>query len=267
MSSAASAVQAMVQAKQVFWDPRMEKDDLPNNVEDIIDDLNGEVRKLGSKSKDFKNKVLKNKTKAPSETYLEWVRTVEEIDKQVKDLLDKYDKQSKEEGSWWFSPDFREDFKKMYKKVKSLGEESNQIKDKMFVDMQPELVVNKEGKNNNFGIRGMQIEKILDLLESSKAKKIGILGTVGIGKTTMMRSLNNHEKVTQTFDIVIWLDVSQEGSRENLSREDLLQAIVRRLKLSIGGSSNADEIAKRILMELQGKNFLHFWMMSRNVSI
>ncbi|XP_058188554.1 disease resistance protein At4g27190-like isoform X2 [Rhododendron vialii] len=266
VSSATSAVQAVAQAKQVFWDPPMEIDNLPNNVEEIIDDLNDEVRKLGSKSKDFKNKILKNKTKAPSETYLEWVRTVEEIDKQVKDLLDEYDKQSKEKESWWFtsSPDFREDFKKMYKKVKSLGEESNQIKDKMFVDLLPELVVNKEGKNNNFGMRGKQIEKILDLLESSKAKKIGILGTVGIGKTTMMRSLNNHEKVTKTFEIVIWLDVSQERSRENLSREDLLQAIVRRLELSIGGSSKADEItssnahevAKRILIELQDKKFL-----------
>ncbi|KAG5525751.1 hypothetical protein RHGRI_032141 [Rhododendron griersonianum] len=258
VSSATSAVQTIVQAKQVFWDPPMEKDDLPNNVEEIIDDLNNELRKLGSKSKDFKNKVLKNKTKALSETYLEWVRTVEEIDKQVKDLLDKYDKQSEEEESWWFTPrpDFREDFKKMYKKVKSLGEESNQIKDEMFVDMPPELVVNKEGKNNNYGIREKQIEKILELLESSKAKKIGILGTVGIGKTTMMHSLNNHEKVTKTFEIVIWLDVSQEGSRENLSREDLLQDILRRLKLNIRGSYNADEIAQRILMELQGKKFL-----------
>ncbi|KAI8532038.1 hypothetical protein RHMOL_Rhmol11G0182100 [Rhododendron molle] len=253
-----SAVQTIAQAKQVFWDPPTEKDDLPNNVEEIIDDLNDELRKLGSKSKDFKTKVLKNKTKAPSETYLEWVRNVEEIDKQVKDLLDKYDKQSKEGLSWWFtsSPDFRKDFKKIYKKVKSLVEESNQIKDEMFVDLPPELVVNKEGKNNNFGIREKQIEKILELLESSKAKKIGILGTVGIGKTTMMRSLNNYEKVTKTFEIVICLDVSQEGRKENLSREDLLQANVRRLKLNIRGSYNADEIAQRILMELQNRNFL-----------
>ncbi|KAF7114853.1 hypothetical protein RHSIM_RhsimUnG0074100 [Rhododendron simsii] len=264
-SALGTSVQAAAQSK-VFWDPKKEKDDLSGNVEEIIVDLNETVRKLGCIKKDFENKVKRNNMKAPSEMYSEWVRLVVEIGKKVEEKRTEYDKQSKEEAFFRSSSyvDFREAFKKMYKKVKSLGEESNQLQHKMFVDLLPKPIMNKDGPYNNFVTHEKQIKEILDLLGSSKVKRIGILGTVGIGKTTMMRNLNNHEKVAKTFEIVIWLKVSTEGSKKNLTRKHLLQAIVRRLKLNIGGSSNADEVtstnvhgvAERISMELQGKKFL-----------
>ncbi|KAI8532040.1 hypothetical protein RHMOL_Rhmol11G0182300 [Rhododendron molle] len=264
-SALGTAVQAAAQSK-VFWDPQKEKDDLSGNVEEIIVDLKESVRKLGCIRKDFENKVQRNNMQAPSEMYSEWVRLVVEIDKKVEEKRAQYDKQSKEEAFFRSSSyvDFREAFKKMYKKVKSLGEESNQLQHKMFVDLLPKPVMHKEGPYNNFVAHEKQIKEILNLLESSKVKKIGILGTVGIGKTTMMRNLNNHEKVAKTFEMVIWLEVSTEGSRKNLTREHLLQTIVTRLKLNTGGSSNADEVtstnahgvAERISMKLQGKKFL-----------
>ncbi|KAF7114849.1 hypothetical protein RHSIM_RhsimUnG0074600 [Rhododendron simsii] len=257
----ASAVGTLAQAwyqRKAFWDPQKEKDDLSGNVEEIIVDLNEASRKLGCIRMDFDNEVRRNNMKAPSQMYLEWVCSVVEIGLKVEEKIAEYDKQNKEEA-FFRSPtyiDFREAFKKLYKKVKILGEESNQLQYKMFVDLLPKHIVNKEGPDNNFVACERQIEEILDLLGSSKAKKIGILGTVGIGKTTMLKYLHYHEKVTETFEMVIWLDVSTEGSKKNLTREHLLQAIARRLKLDIGDSSNADEVAERISMELQGKKFL-----------
>ncbi|KAF7127426.1 hypothetical protein RHSIM_Rhsim11G0121000 [Rhododendron simsii] len=266
----ASAVGTLAQAwyqRKAFWDPQKEKDDLSGNVEEIIVDLKEASRKLGCIRMDFDNEVRRNKMKAPSQMYLEWVCSVVEIGIKVEEKIAEYDNQIKEEV-FFRSPsytNFRKAFKMMYMKVKSLGEESNQLQYKMLVDLPPKHVVNEEGLDNNFVACEKQIKVILDLLECSKVKKIGILGTVGIGKTTMLKYLRYyHEKVAKTFEIVIWLDVSTEGSRKNLTREHLLQTIVRSLKLKIGGSSNTDEVtssnapevAKRISMELLGMKFL-----------
>ncbi|CAL5329838.1 unnamed protein product [Camellia sinensis] len=100
------------------------------------------------------------------------------------------------------------------------------------------------------------LEQILDLLKGNKVKGIRIHGPLGIGKTTIMLNLNNHEQVAKMFDIVIWLKVSKEGSKENLSRKCLQLDIVQRLQLKMGDTSNADEVSQRILMELKDKNYL-----------
>ncbi|XP_057466113.1 disease resistance protein At4g27190-like isoform X2 [Actinidia eriantha] len=259
VGATAGVVQAVSQGKPVFWDPLMNKDDFAGNVEEFLDDLNEKLQKLRFTRKDLENKVQRNKMKALSETYMAWIRMVGHVDNQVKNLVAQYKKQSKERTSSWFSPcsGISEDMTKMYRKVMTLLHESNLIGDRMFVDQLPERVVKRRGPDiRNFGALGQQVTEILDFLKSSKANKIGIRGTVGIGKTTIMLNLNNHEQVADLFDIVIWLTVSEEGSRKNLERENLQQAIVQRLKLNVGGTSNADEVAERILMELEGKKYL-----------
>ncbi|PSS32824.1 Disease resistance protein [Actinidia chinensis var. chinensis] len=259
VGATAGVVQAVSQGKPVFWDPLTNEDDFTGNVEEFLDDLNEKLQKLGFTRKEFENKVQRNKMNAPSETYMAWIGKVGNVDNQVKNLVAEYKKQSKEGILSWFPPcsDISEDMKKMYKKVMNLLHESNLIGDKMFVDQLPEPVVKRRGPDiKNFGTLGKQMTEILGFLKSSKANKIGIQGTVGIGKTTIMLNLNNHEQVAKMFDIVIWLTVSKEGSRKNLERENLQRAIVERLKLNVGGTRNADEVAERILMELKGKKYL-----------
>ncbi|KAF7116294.1 hypothetical protein RHSIM_RhsimUnG0032200 [Rhododendron simsii] len=258
VGATAGVVQAVSQATQVFWQPL--RVTLSDNVEEIRDALNEAVQVLGSVRKDFETEVENNKTKVPSRTYVEWRRRVLEIDGQVKDIIAKYNKESKEEKSFWFSspcPDFREEMKKMHEKVIDLWQVSNEIREKMLVDHAPEPVIKRDGPDiRKFETLRKPLEKILDWLKRYKVKGIGIYGTVGIGKTTVMLNLNNHDQVATMFDIVIWLTVSKEGSKENLKRENLLLALAQRLKLTMTGTSNADEVAQRIRTELKGKRYL-----------
>ncbi|GMP39489.1 hypothetical protein CsSME_00010303 [Camellia sinensis var. sinensis] len=253
VGAAAGVVQAASQAKPIFWDPPMDK------VEEIHDALNAAVRALDSIRKDFMNEVERNKMKAPSETYMEWINRAAEIEKQVKFSVDEYGKHSKGESCFWFisSSYFKEEMMKMYKKVTNLLNESNQIGDKILVDQPPELVVQRRGPDiSKFETLRKPLEQILDLLEKDNVKGIRIHETVGIGKTTIMLNLNNHEQVAKKFDIVIWLTVSKEGSKKNLSREHLQQAIVQRMEIKMAGASNADKVARRIFKELKGKKYL-----------
>ncbi|KAI8028673.1 putative disease resistance protein [Camellia lanceoleosa] len=189
-----------------------------DEVDEIHDALNAAVRALSSIRKDFMNEVERNKMKVPSETYMEWINRAVEIEKQVKFSVDE---------------------------------------DKILVDQPPETVVKRRGPDiNKFKTLRKPLEQILDLLEKDNVKGIRIHGTVGIGKTTIMLNLNNHEQVAKKFDIVIWITVSKEGSKKNLSREHLQQAIVQRTEIKMEGASNVDKVARRIFKELKGKKYL-----------
>ncbi|GFY88594.1 hypothetical protein Acr_06g0005340 [Actinidia rufa] len=227
VAATAGVVQAVSQAKPVFWDPL--KVFLSENAEEICDALNESAQKLGSVRKDFENKVERNKMKVPTECYVGWIRRVMETDSQVTNLVAEFNK-SKEEPAFWFPscPDFS---KKMKKERKA-----------------PDI--------RKLGTLRKPLEKILNWLERYKVKAIGIHGILGIGKTTIMLNLNNHDQVAKKFDIVIWLTISKEGSKENLRREELQQAIMQRLKLKMEGASNADEVAQRISVELKDKKYL-----------
>ncbi|KAH7856521.1 hypothetical protein Vadar_002436 [Vaccinium darrowii] len=124
-------------------------------------------------------------------------------------------------------------------------------------DRAPECVIKRNGPDiRDFGTLRKALGKILDwLMNGYDVKGIGIHGIPGIGKTTIMSNLNDHNQVAKMFDVVIWLKVSKEG-KENLCRENLQQDIVQRLKLKRGGTRNPDEVAQRISMVLERKRYL-----------
>ena len=53
-------------------------------------------------------------------------------------------------------------------------------------------------------------------LDDKQIRIIGIWGTVGTGKTTIVQNLNNHKDIAKMFDIVIWAPVSKEWSLKKL---------------------------------------------------
>ncbi|KAF7116293.1 hypothetical protein RHSIM_RhsimUnG0032000 [Rhododendron simsii] len=258
-AATAGVVQTLTQAKEVLVNPLIAQLS-PDNVKKIHDALNNAVKVLGAARMDFENEVEKNKTRVPSRTYMEWRRRVVEIERQVGDLLAEYRHRSNEGTRLWFIPprwSFREDMKKMCETVINLLQERTEIRHKMLVDGAAERIVKRKGPNiKNYETLQKPLENILDWLKTHRVKGIGIHGTVGIGKTTIMLNLNNHDQVAKMFDIVIWLTVSREGSNENLRREHLIHTIAQRLKLTIAGTSNVDEVAERIATELKGRKFL-----------
>ncbi|KAI8026773.1 Disease resistance protein RPS2 [Camellia lanceoleosa] len=110
--------------------------------------------------------------------------------------------------------------KKMYKRVINLRDEGDQIREKILVNRPPETVVNMRAPDiKKFETLRKSLEQILDLLKGNKVKGIRIHGPLGIGKTTIMLNLNNHEQPAKMFDIVIWLKVSKEGEQGKFEQE------------------------------------------------
>ncbi|KAJ8628035.1 hypothetical protein MRB53_021342 [Persea americana] len=71
------------------------------------------------------------------------------------------------------------------------------------------------------------MEKIWDLLHDEHTSVISVYGMGGIGKTTLMKAINNKLQATSEFDYVIWVTVSKELNLERVQEE-----IMGRLQLN-----------------------------------
>ena len=184
----------------------------------------------------------------------EWIAKVKMIESEVKELKTKY---KNEMGHpWrlvriWAYARLSTDVAEKYNQVHSLWEEGNLKREELDAEL-PEPVRKRHAPRieENSALH-MAVQEILSFLEDEQIQRIGVWGTVGTGKTTIMQNLNNHEQIAKMFDIVIWVTVSKEWSIEKLQ-----DAIMRRLKLDMERFADIEENARRISEELKEKKYL-----------
>ncbi|KAK6240395.1 hypothetical protein SCA6_005784, partial [Theobroma cacao] len=120
------------------------------------------------------------------------------------------------------------------------------------VDKPPEAIVRLNAPDlEGFPTLQRPLQETLELLRSDKLKGIGIFGTVGVGKTAIMKNLNNHEEVAKMFDIVIWVNVSREMNEEKLQLK-----IAQRLKLKMESATCSGDLARIISEHMKDKKYL-----------
>lgn len=62
--------------------------------------------------------------------------------------------------------------------------------------------------------------------DSSEIRTIGVYGMGGVGKTSLVQTINNSQKVSNLFDLIIWVTVSKD-----YTDADLQSCVADRLKL------------------------------------
>uniref|UniRef100_A0A1J3FK92 Disease resistance protein n=1 Tax=Noccaea caerulescens TaxID=107243 RepID=A0A1J3FK92_NOCCA len=98
-------------------------------------------------------------------------------------------------------------------------------------------------------IASEMLVKVRSCLMSDKVQKIGVWGMGGVGKTTLVRELNNKlwkEAATQPFGMVIWATVSKEFELGRVQKQ-----IAERLDMEIKLGENEDTLARRIYGRLE----------------
>ncbi|XP_058071087.1 disease resistance protein At4g27190-like [Magnolia sinica] len=98
------------------------------------------------------------------------------------------------------------------------------------------------------------LERILELVVDERVGYIGIWGMGGVGKTTLVKNLNNKLECSssaQAFDVIIWVTVSKDSDMKRVQSQ-----VAKRLNVRMGRGETIQELAIRLFAELKGKKFL-----------
>ncbi|RWR88331.1 putative disease resistance protein [Cinnamomum micranthum f. kanehirae] len=95
------------------------------------------------------------------------------------------------------------------------------------------------------------LDKIWHLLHDEHTSVICIYGMGGIGKTTLMKAINNKLQATNKFDYVIWVTVSKELNLERVQEE-----IMGRLQLNFSEQDSYSNRSMQLRRYLTDKRYM-----------
>ncbi|KAK8549233.1 hypothetical protein V6N13_008910 [Hibiscus sabdariffa] len=90
--------------------------------------------------------------------------------------------------------------------------------------------------------------KILELLSNDTVRRIGIYGSGGVGKTTVLKAFIDHPQTKHMFDLIIWVTVSKYWSISRVQKE-----VVKQLSTDFKAES---ENREELFQYLEGRKFL-----------
>ncbi|XVE54633.1 hypothetical protein DITRI_Ditri03aG0097700 [Diplodiscus trichospermus] len=246
---------AVTQAGVDLTDYAKSKVSLSQSMEKNFEMLRNEVERLQALRDDYEREVKKHKMKTTTSSYDVWLRSVEKTLHNAKELKDRFEEDHGKLSSKYIHMNRRSNYsrklEKMLEEIQKLVE-GGKFLGGFLVDKPIESVLKVNAPEiKAFPSLQRPLEQVLELLRNDKLKGIGIWGALGVGKTTIMQNLNNHDEVAKMFDIVIWANVSSERSEEKLQED-----IARRLKLKMKGIVHPEDVARTISEELNDKKYL-----------
>ncbi|KAK2968243.1 hypothetical protein RJ640_002092 [Escallonia rubra] len=90
------------------------------------------------------------------------------------------------------------------------------------------------------------LDSVLKSLNREDVNRIGVWGMGGVGKTTLVRTLNNTPSFMQPFSMVIWVTVSKQFDKRRVQLDS-----AKRLKLDRTMEEGMECIARKIFRRLQ----------------
>jgi hypothetical protein len=95
--------------------------------------------------------------------------------------------------------------------------------------------------------------ELVDLVIENKEKKdykLGIVGTGGVGKTTLAQQIYNDEKITGNFDKHAWVCVSTDSTQTSL-----LEEVLWIMKIRYGKAKSVEELQNKLKSAIKEKSF------------
>ena len=93
----------------------------------------------------------------------------------------------------------------------------------------------------------------MDLVHRNKDKtiyKLGIVGTGGVGKTTLAQKIYNDTRIKGSFSKQAWICVSQE-----YSTIDLLKEVLRKFEVQYQHDKTIGELSTKLATAIQNKSY------------
>ncbi|GLJ21025.1 hypothetical protein SUGI_0384180 [Cryptomeria japonica] len=213
---------------------------VPNDAERLrheIDHLKGIVDHINSR--------LSWKGRQPLAVVRHWISAQEQIVKSAQEVILQYEENKNRRLCCCCPHCFF--VKRSSRKIRNALAEIDEIlnmKDSQFpkngdLEEPPETLVQPMG---NELVGAFVQEKLSELetwvLEDDSVRVVGVYGMPGLGKTALVKQINNNEKVLNFFNLVIWVTVSRESDISTLQRH-----IFERIELPWRSTLRIDEAA------------------------
>ncbi|XP_057986314.1 probable disease resistance protein At1g61190 isoform X1 [Hevea brasiliensis] len=191
----------------------------------------------------------------PKEGVKLWLRNVDEIDSEVSRITT----ENRQENLSWYCPNYlcsRKQFGKLVEEkieeVADLIEKGNFSDDSLAHKLQNKGLTLPTTLLLENHTTMLSWKKIWSCLMGSKVGRIGVYGMGGIGKTTIMREINNQLlKGSTDFGCVIWVTVSKDFDLDRLQK-----GIAKQLNFSLSDCESVVEKSAKIYGALHRKRFV-----------
>ncbi|KAH9715768.1 Disease resistance protein [Citrus sinensis] len=227
--------------------PICEYFDYYRKLNENMEELDRVLRDLESKKKDIEatlSRAEREQGKKPSNEVSDWLKNVQRINTKAESF-----KQEVEKGYCFSRACLGKDVEKKIEEVKEYLQKGCAFTS--YVSDAPSTSgMTLSTTSNLVGERtGKIVEEIWEDLMGDKVSKIGVWGMGGIGKTTIMKDINNRlQEKTNKFNDVIWVTVSQPFDLKKLQNE-----IAIALNQSLPATDDKERRAGRLLGMLKAK--------------
>ncbi|XP_022714926.1 probable disease resistance protein At5g63020 [Durio zibethinus] len=191
--------------------------------ERLIRSLKRDTEKLREQRNDVKTRVenAERQQMRPRVQVEGWLRRVEELEAEIDMVVREGEREAQQRCFCNFSPKrLKSSYnlgKQVSKKLKAISELRTELSFVDVADMLPPPLVDEMPLEDTVGM-DLNFREVWSYLCDQRVGIIGIYGMGGVGKTTLLRKINNEliGRVGQDFDVVIWAVVSRDLNMEKV---------------------------------------------------
>ena len=200
---------------------------LPEN----LNSLRTAMEKLTDVYNDVKEKVEREENLEKKRTHVVggWMERVEAMEKEVNELLDRCDEEIQKKCLHTYCP---KNCRASYKLTKMVGGKIDAVAvlqsegsnfQEVAVPLPSPQVIERPSEEKPAVGHDSPFEEVWKWLQDEKVGSIGIYGMGGVGKTTLLKKINNKFlQLRNGFDIVIWIVVSRPTNLQRV--QDTIQS-------------------------------------------
>ncbi|GLJ10736.1 hypothetical protein SUGI_0134080 [Cryptomeria japonica] len=227
-----------------LWKPAFEEIKHLTSLGDDAERLHQQIDRVKGTVDDI-NSRLKRRARQPLPALRNWLNTQERILKYAQEVFGQYE-QNKQRRLCWCCPHCILIPKSSQKIRKSLADIDDLLKMKdLDIPKNGELgepLVTLVHPTDSELVGKIVHEKLLELetwlLEDDSVRVVGVYGMPGVGKTAVLKQINNNGKVVKFFTPMIWVTVSRDSDISALQRR-----ICESIELPWQSGWNIDEAA------------------------
>ncbi|XP_077223296.1 disease resistance protein At4g27190-like [Tasmannia lanceolata] len=227
-------IQVLGQIANCSWEPFKKRMDYLNDFEGNVENLKRRVQELEARRNTIQNRVVERSSNCDvvTDDVQLWIRRANEMISEANQIEVNVGENMRCLMGW--CPNWRRRYRlsKLAKdKVDTITDHHSKGTFEILATAQPPPRVESIPTYSIDGLKtvNLSLNKVMDTLKDENIRMIGVYGMGGIGKTTLVKNVNNKLKGTSDFDAIVMVTVSKD------------------VKLKI----IQEEIAKKVGMELK----------------